>query len=215
MNKKYVITIARQRGSGGLKIGKRIAEELGICCYDSEMLRIVSGTVDGHAINENDIARFAKDERLANTSLIDVAKEQISGVALPRESDDYDSMKDLFIYQSKIIKALAERESCVIVGRCANYILRDNPNLVSVYVHAPLQYRVNRLSYIMDGTNKEIENHIKVRDRHKAEYYKYYTGAEWTDITEYDLGLNSGVLGIQKCVDEIKAYMKVRFEEDF
>ena len=133
MNRKIVITIAREHGSGGLKVGKRVAEELGINCYDSEMFQLVS---DSKNLRDNHVAH---DDRIKGTSLFSVARTKYAdheGEELPKESDDFLSMKDLFEYQSEIIRALADKEPCVIVGRCSNYILKDRADVISVFIHA-------------------------------------------------------------------------------
>lgn len=207
MREKYVITIARQYGSGGLKIGKRLAEELGICCYDSEMLKLVS---DSRNMRDHLVAH---DDRIKDTALFEVASRRYDGSELPKESDDFISMRNLFEYQSDIIRELADREPCIIVGRCANYILRDRADTLSIFIHAPIEYRMRRASSVHSMTKKELESYINSIDRHKASYYKYYTGSEWTDLRNYDLSLNSEALGIQKCVDEIISYIKIRFEQ--
>lgn len=207
MAEKYVITIARQHGSGGLKIGKRLAEALGIACYDSEMLKLVS---DSSNMRDKHVAH---DDRIKDTSLFEIASQRYDGSELPKESDDFISMRNLFEYQSDIIRELADRESCVIVGRCANYILQDRNDVVSIFIHAPMEYRVRRSSSVHSMTEKELERYISSIDRHRASYYKYYTKSEWTDLRNYDLSLNSEVLGIQRCVDEIVSYIKIRFGE--
>lgn len=203
--KHYVITIAREYGSGGLKVGKRLAEQLGICCYDSEMLTLVS---DSSKMRDS---RVAHDDRIKNTALFEVASKRYDGSDLPKESDDFISMRNLFDYQSDIIRELADKESCVIVGRCANYILRDRKDTVSIFIHAPLAHRMKRVSTMHSMTERELESYINSIDRHRESYYKYYTDHEWSDAREYDLTLNSEALGIQKCVDGIVSYIQLRF----
>ncbi|MCR5148381.1 MAG: cytidylate kinase-like family protein [Eubacterium sp.] len=209
MEKKIVITIAREHGSGGLKVGKRLAEELGINCYDSEMFQLVS---DSSNLRDNHVAH---DDRIKGTSLFSVAKSKYAGhegEELPKESDDFLSMKDLFEYQSEIIRALAEKESCVIVGRCSNYILKDNPNVLSVFIHASIEYRARRISYVHDMPEKELISYINSRDRHRADYYKYYTGHDWKNARYYDLSLSTERFGISGCVEEIRKFLKMRYE---
>ena len=119
---------------------------------------------------------------------------------------------NLFNYQAKIIKDLAGTESCVIVGRCADYVLRNYPNVISVFVHASEEFNLARAMERNSMTESEMKKFIAKTDRYRADYYKHYTGREWTDARNYDLCLNSGKLGFEKCVQEIKGYMKVRFE---
>lgn len=205
----YVITIARQYGSGGRTVGKILAEELGVNYYDRELLRIAS---DESGINEKLFA--SADEKLSQTSLFKAAKKVYDGSVIPPESDDFVSMQNLFNYQAKIIRELAETESCIIIGRCADYVLKDYDNVLSVFVHAPMDFRMMRAANVHSMPPKELERYINKIDKRRAAYYKYYTGREWTDGRNYDLCLNSSKLGIEKCVDEIKAYKKIRFEED-
>ena len=114
--------------------------------------------------------------------------------------------------QVKIIKDLAEKESCVIVGRCADYVLKDNLNVVSVFVHADEKFCLDRAMERNSMTEKEMKKYIEKTDKFRGDFYRYHTGHEWADARNYDLCLNSGKLGFQKCVEEIKAYIKIRFD---
>ena len=203
---KVIVTIARQYGSGGKTIGTMLAEDLGIKAYSREILRLAS---EESGINE---ALFNKaDERLKSTSLFGIMKREYKGELIPPESDDFTSNSTLFKYQAKVIKALAEEESCVIIGRCADFILKDRPNVVSVFVHASPEYCLEQA--IAKGANggKDVERFIQKTDKYRAEYYRYYTGQDWNDARNYDLCLNSEKLGFEKCVEAIKSYIQVRF----
>ncbi|HPU62633.1 MAG TPA: cytidylate kinase-like family protein [Mobilitalea sp.] len=204
--KKYVITIARGYGSGGRTIGKMLAEELGISFYDRELLRLAS---DDSGINEE---LFAKaDEQLKKSLLFKIAKKAYKGELIPPDRDDFVSNENLFNYQAKIIKELAQQESCVIVGRAADYILKDFDNVVKVFVHAPLEDCIRTLKEMTGKSEKELEKQIISIDKRRAEYYKYFTGRNWNDARNYDLCLNSSQLGFRKCVDIVKAYLDIRF----
>lgn len=203
---KIVITIARQYGSGGRTIGEMLAKELNIHYYDKELLKLAS---DESGINER--LFVDADEHLKNTNLFKIARSAYNGELISPESDDFVSTQNLFNYQAKIIRKLAEEESCVIVGRCADYVLKDYENVLSVFIHAPEEYCIEQASKKLSMSCKEIEKFIARTDKHKAEYYKYYTGREWSDARNYDLCLNSAKLGYERCVEEIKAYLKVRF----
>ena len=140
MDKNIVITIARQYGSGGRTIAQMLSERLGIHYYDKELLRLAS---EDSGINE-DLFRNA-DEKIKNTKLFKIAHSVYHGELIPPESEDFTSMENLFNYQAKIIKKLAEQdESCIIVGRCAEYVLKDYDNVLSVFIHAPKEYCLNR-----------------------------------------------------------------------
>jgi cytidylate kinase len=206
MDKKYVITIARGYGSGGRTIGKMLSEELGIPYYDRDLLRFAS---DDSGINEE---LFAKaDEKLKKSLLFKIARNIYKGELIPPDSDDFVSNDNLFNYQAKIIKELAETESCIIIGRCADFILKDYPNVVRLFVHAPLEDCISTLKEMTGKPEKELEKQILAIDKHRAEYYNYYTGREWENARHYDLCLNSSKLGFGKCVEIVKSYLDIRF----
>ena len=204
---KYVITIARGYGSGGRTIGKMLSEQLGIPYYDRDLLRLAS---DDSGINEQ---LFAKsDEKLKKSLLFNIASKVYKGEIIPPDSDEFVSNDNLFNYQAKIIKELADTESCIIIGRCADFVLKDYENVAKVFVHAPLDDCIKNVKEITDKSEKEIEKQIASIDKHRSEYYRYYTGRDWEDAKNYDLCLNSSNLGFQKCVDIVKAYMEIRFQ---
>ena len=203
---KFVITIARGYGSGGRTIGKLLSEELGIPYYDRDLLRLAS---DDSGINQ---ALFAKaDEKIKKSLLFNIAKKAYKGELIPPDSDDFVSNDNLFNYQAKIIKELASTESCIIIGRCADYILKDCENVVRLFVHAPLEDCIKTLKEMTGKPEKELEKQISSIDKHRADYYRYYTGREWEDAKNYDLCLNSAHLGFDKCVEIVKSYLAIRF----
>ena len=208
--KNIVITIARQYGSGGKTVGEMLANELGIHYYDKELAKLAS-EVSG--INE---AMFVTvDENKKNMPIFKSSKSAYQGEVLPPESSDFTSDDNLFNYQAKAIKELAEKESCVIIGRCADFVLKDYDNVLSVFVHAPHDFCMEQAEKKHSLNSKELEKLIAKIDKHRADYYKYYTGKEWTDARNYDLCLDSSKLGFERCVEEIKSYIKVRFGEVF
>ncbi len=203
----YVITISRGYGSGGKTIGKMLAKELGINCYDREILRLAS---DDSGINE---ALFAQaDEKLKSTRLFKIAKNVYRGEIIAPDSDDFVSNDNLFNYQAKVLKELAEKESFVVVGRCADYILKDCENVIRLFVYAPLKHCVDIVEGMSDMSRKEIEQFIIRTDRHRAQYYQYYTGNVWNDARNYDLCINTEELSFEKAVEIVKEYKKIRFE---
>lgn len=203
-----VITIARQYGSGGRTVGKMLADKLGFNFYDKELLKLAS---DESGINE---ALFANaDEKVKGTQLLNFGKTAYQGELITPESDDFTSTDNLFNYQAMIIRKLAEEKgSCVIMGRCADYVLKDYNNVLSVFVHAPKDFCMEQAAKKHSMSEKELERFIAKTDRHRAGYYKYHTGREWTDARNYDLCLDSSKLGFERCVEEIIAYMNVRFQ---
>ena len=207
MNQNYVITIAREYGSGGKTIGKMLAENLGIHYYDKELLRLAS---DESGINEQ---LFAKaDEKLGARSILKGFRAGgHAGEVLPPESDDFTSERNLFNYQAKIIRDLAERESCVIVGRCADFILRERDNVLRIYVHAPFDYCVQKTMEVhADFSAEEAARFIRKTDKRRGDYYRYFTGRDWKDADNYDLCLNSSDLGWDKCVALVKSYLTIK-----
>ena len=205
---KVIITIARQYGSGGKTIGQMLANDLGIPFYSREILRLAS---DDSGIREELFNQA--DEKLSSNPLFGASKKVYTGGLISPESDDFVSSENLFNYQAKVIKELAEKGSCVIVGRCADFVLKDRADVVSVFVHAPADYCMERAMERNDMSRKEMEKFIAKTDKYRGDFYHYYTGNVWNDARNYDLCLNSSKLGFEKCVEEIKAYIKVRFEE--
>ena len=201
-----VITIARSYGSGGRKMGKLLAKELGFEYYDREILRIAS---DESGIGEE---LFDQVDEIKKMPLFRIARDVYTGEVIPPDSDDFISNENLFRYQAKIIRELAATRNCVIVGRCANFILRGRENVLNVFVTAPVVDCVRRVMET-DGLNlEEAEKRIKKVDKRRADYFKYFTGREWHDAALYDLCLNTGHMSEQKCVDIVRSYMDARFE---
>ena len=201
-----VITIARSYGSGGRKMGRLLAKELGYEYYDREILRIAS---DESGIREELFRQADEKQRIP---LFRIAREVYTGEVIPPDSDDFISNENLFRYQAKIIRELAATRNCVIVGRCANFILRGRDNVLNVFVTAPVVDCVRRVMET-DGLNlEEAEKKIKKIDKRRADYFKYFTGRQWQDAALYDLCLNTGHMSEQKCVDIVRAYMEARFE---
>lgn len=205
---KIVITIARQYGSGGRTIGEMLAKKLNVHYYDKELMKLAS---DDSGINE---ALFVNaDEKIKSTRLFRIAKNAYSGELITPESDDFTSTDNLFNYQAKIIRQLAQEEACVLIGRCADYVLKDYPNVFSVFIHAPMDFCIEQAAKKHSMSVRELEKFILKTDKHRAEYYRYHTGRQWTDARNYDLCLNSSKLGFERCVEEIIAYMHVRYPD--
>jgi len=204
----HVITIARSYGSGGRKMGKLLAKELGYEYYDREILRIAS---DVSGISEELFTQV--DEQHKRMPLFRIARELYTGEVIPPDSDDFISNENLFRYQAKIIRELASTRNCVIVGRCANYILRGRENVINVFVTAPVVDCVRRVMQSDGLTLEEAEKKIKRIDKRRADYFKYFTGRQWHDAALYDLCLNTGHMQEEKCLEVVKAYMNARFEE--
>lgn len=196
----YIITVARETGSGGHDITEQLSKTLDIPYYDRDLLRFAS---DVSGINESLFG--AADERVGLRELLSAAERVYTGEVLPPDSDDYTSTRNLFNFQAKIIRELAQQESCIILGRCGNFLLADQPHVLRVFIHAPLEARYARVaSYSQAWTPREINRHIRLEDKRRAAYYRYYTGEEWRDAAGYDLSLDSERLGEDGCVARIR-----------
>ena len=206
-NKKLVITIGRQYGSGGRITSKRLAEELGIHFYDEEILRMTS---EESAIGEQ-YFRLA-DEKAGNNLLYRVVGGLRDSLGKP-SSKNLTSKENLFKFQSEVIRKLAREESCIIVGRCADYILEAEPdvNVIRLFVYADMPTRIRRVMEV-DGVLDPDEAVRKIRriDKERREYYKYFTGREWGDMTLYDLPINTTNLSLDQLADLVKFYIRMR-----
>lgn len=198
---KTVITIARSYGSGGKNLGKLLADKMGINCYDREIIRMAS---DSSGINEELFGRV--DEKLKKSPLFGIVRSNPykgNGV-IPPESSNFVSDDNLFNYQAQVIKELAEKESCVIIGRCADYVLKDNPNVIRLYLYAPLEDCVKRVMAQNSITEKETIKKIETIDKYRSDYYKYYTGKEWNDARNYDFCLNTTSMSYEKLIQVVE-----------
>lgn len=203
MDKKIVITIARGYGSGGRTIGKMLSKELGIPFYDRELMYMAS---DESGIN---VRFFHKTDEDINKGFFDPITHKYTGELIPPEDSDFVSKENLFNYQAKIIKDLAEKESCIIVGRCADFVLQDKLDIVKVFIWAPHKDCVKTVMDLYAMTEKEADKKIRKIDRHRSEYYRYYTCREWDNVRNYDLCLNTAEMGYENCVKAIKAYVDI------
>lgn len=198
---KTVITIARSYGSGGKTLGKLLADKMGINCYDREIIRMAS---DSSGINEELFGRV--DEKLKKSPLFGIVRSNPykgDGV-IPPESSNFVSDDNLFNYQAQVIKELAEKESCIIIGRCADYVLKDNPNVIRLYLYAPLEDCVKRVMAQNSITEKDTIKKIETIDKYRSDYYKYYTGKEWNDARNYDFCLNTTSMSYEKLIQVVE-----------
>lgn len=206
--KNYVITIARGYGSGGRAIGQMLAEELNIHFYDRELLKLAS---DASGIHEGLFAQA--DETAKNPLLHSIIKKVYTGQMIPPDQDDFISNENLFNYQAKIIKELAQNESCIIVGRCADFILKDLDHVLRIYVHASEEDCIKNVEALAVCPKKQIKNYIQTIDKRRAAYYRYFTGHNWQDADNYDLCLNTSHLSRTQCIELVKAYLKIKFDD--
>ncbi|MCR4745137.1 MAG: cytidylate kinase-like family protein [Lachnospiraceae bacterium] len=203
----YIITIARGFGSGGKDIGTRLSKELGIPCYDRQILTMAS---DQSGIEESVFVE--NDEKLRGKYIANFLRRvPVTGVVEPWDRD-FVSDINVFNVQAEIIRSLAATESCIIIGKCADDILRDWKNVISVYVEAPRQTCVRSIMEKMHVSAERAAKMIVTTDKYRANYYSYYTGGKkWNKPTNYDLVLNSGRIGRENCVKIIKDYVNTKF----
>ncbi len=195
--KKTVITITREYGSGGRDIGKLVAEKLGIKYYDGELLSLVakeSGYTEDF-IRQN-------DQKRTQSLLYHL---YIGSQILPASDM-------IFIAQSRVIKDLYNKESCIIVGRCADYVLRECENVINVFIHAPLEKRVERVRDVYKEAAENYKAYVQKKDKSRIAYYNYFADDQWGKAQNYDICVNSEV-GIEKTVDIIVDYIRAKAGE--
>lgn len=206
---RLVITIARSYGSGGRTLGKKLAAELGIHCYDRELIRMAS---DASGINE---AMFGKvDENVKSLPIFSIAKKNLNGEVFPPDSDNFTSDENLFRYQAKVIRDLADTESCIIIGRAADYILKDREGVLRLFFYASKENCVRRLMSQEGISREEALDRIDKKDKYRANYYKYYTGHEWYDAHNYDFCIDTASMSYEKLISVVKNYIWNRFSKE-
>lgn len=204
MNK--IITIARQFGSGGRLIGKELAEKLNIPFLDNELITLAAK----ESGMSPEVLKGA-DERVTNSLLYGLAMGYFPpgyGFNTP-EPGGFTITDNLFMVQAGIITKKANQEPCVIVGRCADYVLRENPNRVSIFIYADMKSRAERAVQVYGLKPDKVEDEIRKRDKKRGNYYNYYTNRRWDDFHNYDLLLDSARLGIEQSVDLIIKYLQL------
>ena len=202
--KKFVIAISREYGSGGRAIGKALAEELGINCYDKAIIKLTS---EKSGLEPSYIEK--SEEKVTNSFLFSMQYSAYSSLdsLLLYDTPTNDKM---FIAQSTVISDLAAKDSCIILGRCADYVLRDNENLVRVFIRANFEDRVKRAVESYNLAQKNAETAVKKADKARANYYKYYTTRSWGAPENADLMINSSFSGIDGAVDIIKSLLAAK-----
>ena len=196
-----IITIGREFGSGGHLVGKRLAQKLNIPFYDKELLdRAAKESGLCKEIFEN------QDERPTNSFLYSLVMDTYSSNVM----NDMPLNQKVFLAQFDTIKKLAEEGPCVIIGRCGDYALEDDPRLLSVFVHADTDVRVKRISQLYGLTPNKARDRIRKNDKSRSSYYNYYTSKEWGAVDSYQLSVDSSLFGIDGCVDLILKAIEVK-----
>ena len=205
---KKIITISREFGSGGRTVGKMLAEKLGVKYYDKELVKQISLETgfDPKYIEEH--GEYAQSKSFF--SYIFSARDY-HGMNNGMSTSDF-----LWCMQRKVILDLAEKgEPCVIVGRCADHILRDRPECLHVFIHADKKLRAERIVKLYGESDVSPEKRLDDKDARRRLNYKHYTGCEWGMSQNYAMALDTGVLGIEACVDMIAAAFQTGPADDF
>ena len=195
----HIYTISREFGSGGYEVGRMLAERLGIKLYDKELLaQAAKSSGFCKEIFEN------HDEKPTSSFLYSLVMDTYSGGSYSSAPFlDMPLNHKVFLAQFDTIKKIAEQESCVIVGRCADYALADNPDCLNIFVHAEMEDRISWISKRKDLTENKARDLIQKTDKQRASYYNYYTCKKWGDSRSYDLCLNTSKISKEACVDMI------------
>lgn len=186
-----VITISREFGSGGRTIGRIVAEKLGISCYDAELIQKI-------AEESGYTADYIKEEG-------EYAPSGFLSTVFSNRTMGLTNQDKIWNIQSRVIEELAEKESCVIIGRCADYILRDRADCLKVFIHASMEKRAERIVKEYGEREESPEQRLREKDKRRAAYHRFYTDMKWGHAQNYHLCLDSGEIGIKKCADIITA----------
>lgn len=192
---KNVIVIGRQYGSGGHDIGKLLADKLGYEFYDQEIIKMVAGTT---GLTSEYIGK--REESMTNSLIYDLVNQMYQ-----YGNDKEEAPKDkIFEAESKVIRELADKGNCVIIGRCSDYVLKSDSHVLKVFFTAPIESRIKRVMKRLDISYKDAQNKIRREDKMRADNYRYYTGRIWGAAANFDITINTdlGIPYIEKCIDD-------------
>ena len=202
--KKKIVTISRQYGSGGRYIGENLAKAMGVPCYDEKLIDMVAKE-SGFA--QSFVAQ--KGERMTGSLLFNIASSLSFANNVFSTNNGVTLQDEIYFTQNRIIKELADKGPCVIVGRCADYILREREDCLNVFIFADNESKIERAEKYFNITREEAPAVLKKKDKARANHYKYYTDQEWGMASNYDLCLNSGLIGIEGCVKAIQQVLEL------
>ena len=202
MNEKFVINIGRQLGSGGREIGEKLASQFGIAFYDKELIRLAS--------KESGLGKefFEKADEKESHSFIGGLLGLRTNISNEVYVNNYLSNETFFKIQSDVIRDLAEEKSCLFVGRCDDYILRDHPRCINVFITADTDDRVKRVVRDQQLTEEKAQEVIEKTDKKRSGYYNYFSNKVWGAAASYHLCINSSVLGIDETVAFISRFIE-------
>lgn len=207
MDKKLIITINREYGSGGRIIGQKLSEKLGIPYYDDDIIKMAS---EHSAVGEQYFRM--NDERPGNNLLQRIVGGMRNANNKPSIGDNITSPDNLFKFESEVIRKLASKESCILIGRCSDFVLSSvgEDDFISLFVYADLSTKVDRVMEVDGVGTKEALRRVQKNNKIRKEYYKYYTGEEWDNMRNYDLPLNTSKISLDDGVNLIMEYLKIR-----
>ena len=203
MSEKFTITLGRECGAGATNIAQVLSKRLGIPYYDKDIFRMVS---DKSGVLEEFF--HVNNERPGNNLLYKIIKDLYPKDRKPSLGKDIASPDNLFRFQSELIRELAENESCMIIGRCADYVLRDYDHVVNVFLCGDEESKIRRMMRMFSLEREAAIERIHETDKQRRKYYNYYTGKDWEDAKNYDLCLNTGNMTIEEAADIIYFYLQ-------
>ena len=202
-----IIAINRQYGSGGKEVGTKLAKALNIPIYDQEIPEM---TAKKSGIRKDYFEKV--DEKPTDSFLYALAMNTFSMGGAMNPFDNTLSSDRLFNIQAEVVKDIAKQGPCVMIGRCSEYILRDEEKCVSVYICSPMEKRIQRIMRLYNLSEKEATKVINSTDKKRESYYGYYAGKDWTACASYDLSIDTGALGIDNAVELIKKYIDLKYK---
>ena len=208
MKTNTIITIGREFGSAGREIGYKVAKEFGIKLYDKEML--------ARAAKESGICEEifeSHDEKPTSSFLYSLVMDTYSMGYSGNTYTDMPINHKVFLAQFDAIKKIADEGPCILVGRCADYALEDNPELLSVFIHADMDARIRRIARDFDLTDAKAKDMIRKTDKQRSSYYNYYTNKRWGDANSYQFCLDSSKLGIEGTVEAILKLIEIKDDQ--
>ena len=201
----FVISITRTCGSGATSIGRILAKNLGVELYDRNLLRLAS---DESGINQELFARADEDQKrsILFRASQTVYKKVYNGELIPPEKEDFTSNNNLFNYQAKVLRELADESSYVVIGRAADYVLNDKPNLVRVFIYASREKCIQNEMNRQKIDRKRADKFITKTDKYRRDYYRYFTGQEWENMRNYDLCINTTDMTFEQAAKAIQDF---------
>ncbi len=199
MSHNLAISISRTSGSGGKEVARKVAKLLGINFYDKEILSVAA---ERSGMNRE---LFEVNDEKPTSSLL-------YSVVIGKQIDNMPINQKLFMAQFETIQKLSEQGPSVFLGRCADYALRENPKLVSVFIHAPLEYRIAQTMELSGYDEKKARSMVIKTDKNRSSYYSFYSGRRWGDVNNYHLCIDSSTITADDCAHVIKAFTDAKLE---